>query len=209
MNAPVLRPSAPFRLHRVAASGHCHRVELLLSLLDLPYTVVEVSLRDGDQRLPDFVAMNPLSQVPVLEDGEVVLPESNAILVYLATRYAPDAGWLPRDAVEAAWQQRWFSLSVSLLGPGAATPRFRALTGLEVDPASLTLGHRLFAMVEEQLSRTAFLVADRPTLADVTFYGYTAQAPLGGVSLDDYPRLRAWLARIEALPRFKPLPDRF
>lgn len=209
MNAPVLRPPAPFRLHRVAASGHCHRVELLLSLLDLPYTVVDISLPGGDQRRPAFVAMNPLSQVPVLEDGEVVLPESNSILVYLATRYAPDAGWLPRDAVEAAWQQRWFSLSVSLLGPGAATPRFRALTGLPVDPASLALGHRLFALIEDQLSRTDFLIADRPTLADVSFYGYTAQAPLGGVSLSDYPRLRGWLARIEALPRFKPLPQQF
>ncbi|ANH70012.1 glutathione S-transferase family protein [Mitsuaria sp. 7] len=209
MNAPALRPSAPFRLHRVAASGHCHRVELLLSLLDLPYTVVDINLPGGDQRQPAFVAMNPLSQVPVLEDGDLVLPESNAILVYLATRYAPDAGWLPRDAVEAAWQQRWFSLSVSLLGPGAATPRFRTLNGLQVDPASRVLGHRLFAMVEDQLVRTDFLIADRPALADVAFYGYTAQAPLGGVSLDDYPRLRAWLARIEALPRFKPLPQKF
>ncbi|MDH0863559.1 glutathione S-transferase [Mitsuaria sp. GD03876] len=206
MNAAP-RPSAPLRLHRLAASGHCHRVELLLSMLDLPYTVVEIDLPGGEHKQPAFLALNALGQVPVIEDGELVLPESNAILVYLASRYAPDAGWLPRDALEAAWQQRWFSLSVSLLGPGAASPRYRALTGLPVDPASQALGHTLFARVEEQLSRTAFLVADRPMLADLSFYGYTAQAPIGGVSLSDYPRLRGWLRRIEALPGFVPLPD--
>lgn len=200
-------PAAPLRLHRLAASGHCHRVELLLSLLGLPYEVVDLDLRRGDQHQPAFLALNALAQVPVLEDGELVLPESNAILVYLATRYAPEAGWLPRDAVEAAWQQRWFSLSVSLLGPGAASPRYRALTGQPVDPASLALGHRLFALIEDRLARAAFLVADRPMLADLAFYGYTSQAPIGGVSLSDYPRLRAWLARIEALPGFVPLTD--
>ena len=91
-------PAAPLRLHRLAASGHCHRVELLLSLLGLPYKVVDLDLRRGDQLQPAFLALNALAQVPVLEDGELVLPESNAILVYLATRYAPEAGWLPRDA---------------------------------------------------------------------------------------------------------------
>ncbi|WP_423595521.1 glutathione S-transferase family protein [Roseateles sp. MS654] len=201
------RPSVSLRLHRLALSGHCHRVELLLSMLGLPYTVVDVDLRCGEHKQPAFLALNALGQVPVLEDGELVLPESNAILVYLASRYAPDAGWLPRDAIEAAGQQRWFSLSVSLLGPGAASPRYRALTGQPVDPASVALGHQLFALVEDQLSRSAFLVADRPMLADLAFYGYTSQAPIGGVSLSDYPRLRAWLARIEALPGFVPLPD--
>ncbi len=176
-------------------------------MLGLPYTVVDVDLRRGEHKQPAFLALNALGQVPVLEDGELVLPESNAILVYLASRYAPDAGWLPRDAIEAAGQQRWFSLSVSLLGPGAASPRYRALTGQPVDPASVALGHQLFALVEDQLSRSAFLVADRPMLADLAFYGYTSQAPIGGVSLSDYPRLRAWLARIEALPGFVPLPD--
>jgi len=205
---PAAFPAAPLRLHRLAASGHCHRVELLLSLLGLPYEVVDLDLRRGDQHRPAFLALNALAQVPVLEDGDLVLPESNAILVYLATRYAPEAGWLPRDAVEAAWQQRWFSLSVSLLGPGAASPRYRALTGQPVDPASLALGHRLFALIEDRLARSAFLASDRPMLADLAFYGYTSQAPIGGVSLADYPRLRGWLARIEALPGFVPLTDR-
>ncbi len=201
------RVAGPLRLHRLAASGHCHRVELLMSLLGLPYEVVDLDLRRGDQHVPDFLALNPLAQVPVLEDGDEVLPESNAILVYLATRYAPEAGWLPRDANEAAWQQRWFSLSVSLLGPGAASPRYRALTGRPVDPASQAIGHRLFALMEAQFAHSAFLIADRPTLADLAFYGYTSQAPIGGVSLEAYPRLRGWLARIEALPGFVPLTD--
>ncbi|WP_416760305.1 glutathione S-transferase family protein [Roseateles sp. So40a] len=201
------RAAGPIRLHRLAASGHCHRVELLLSMLGLPYEVIDLDLRRGDQHLPDFLTLNPLAQVPVLEDGDEALPESNAILVYLATRYAPESGWLPRDASEAAWQERWFSLSVSLLGPGAASPRYRALTGQPVDAASQAIGHRLFALMEAQFARSAFLIADRPTLADLAFYGYTSQAPIGGVSLETYPQLRSWLARIEALPGFVPLTD--
>ncbi|OWQ85239.1 hypothetical protein CDN99_22115 [Roseateles aquatilis] len=202
------RPSTPLRLHRVPASGHCHRVELLLSMLDLPYTTVDLDLKRGDNRQPAYLALNPLGQVPVLEDGDLVLQESCAILVYLATRYAPDSAWLPRDPVEAARQQRWFGLSVSLLG-AAASARYKALTGQPVDPAWQASGHRLFALIEAALARTAFLVADRPTLADLAYYGYTAQAPLGGIPLDDYPRLRDWLAHIEALPGFKPLPSSF
>lgn len=205
----MTRPSAPLRLHRLALSGHCHRVELLLSMLEIPHTLVDVDLPQGEHRQPAFLALNPLGQVPVLEDGELVLAESNAILVYLASRYAPSAGWLPRDPVEAALQQRWFALSVSLLGTGGvASARYRAITGQPIDPAWQAAGHQVFARVEDQLARTAFLVADRPTLADLSFYGYTAQAPIGGIALDDYPRLRAWLARIEALPGFLPLPDR-
>ena len=180
-------------------------VRLFIKENAIPCEEQVVDLMTGEHYKEPFVQVNPSRQVPVLEDGELVLPESNAILVYLATRYAPEAGWLPRDAVEAAWQQRWFSLSVSLLGPGAASPRYRALTGQPVDPASLALGHRLFALIEDRLARAAFVVADRPMLADLAFYGYTSQAPIGGVSLSDYPRLRAWLARIEALPGFVPL----
>ncbi|MBO9689829.1 MAG: glutathione S-transferase [Mitsuaria chitosanitabida] len=204
----MTRPAVPLKLHRLALSGHCHRVELLLSLLDLPHEFVDVDLPGGEHRQPAFLALNPLGQVPVLQDGEHVLPESNAILVYLASRYAPASDWLPRDPVEAAEQQRWFALSVGMLAPGPASARFQGIMGRPVPPAMVETSHRLFALIEAHLAQRPFLVADRPTLADLSFYGYTAQAPIGGVSLADYPRLRAWLARIEALPGFVPLPDK-
>ncbi|MBT9455679.1 MAG: glutathione S-transferase family protein [Burkholderiaceae bacterium] len=199
--------NTPLRLHRLAISGHCHRVELMLSLLGLRYENVEVDLFKREQKSPRFLALNPLGQVPVLEDGDLVLSDSNAILVYLAQRYAPDAGWLHSDPVAAARQQRWFSLAASLLDDGPATARFGALIGREVTPQSQATGHRLFAVMEAELSVHPFLVGDSRSLADISLYSYTSQAPIGGISLADYPHIRAWLARVEALPGFIPLPS--
>lgn len=92
----------------MALSGHCHRVELFLSLLGLPYQLIEMDLRARAHKAPEFVARNPFGQVPVIEDGEVTLADSNAILVYLEARYAPGQ-WLPREPIAAAQVQRWLS----------------------------------------------------------------------------------------------------
>ena len=89
-------PVTPIRLHRMKLSGHCHRVELFLSLLGLPYETVDVDLAAGAHRQPAFLARNPFGQVPVIEDGALTLADSNAILVYLALRHAPGT-WLPAD----------------------------------------------------------------------------------------------------------------
>ncbi len=203
-----LMPTTALRLHRMPISGHCHRVELMLSLLGLPYETVEVDLLKGEQRLPDFLALNPLGQVPVLEDGGQVLSDSNAILVYLVRRYAPESAWLPTEPVAAAQLQRWFSLATRQLAEGPASARFSALIGRTVTPESQAIGHRLFRLMEAQLGHGPWLLGTTPTLADIALYGYSAQAPIGGIALGDYPKLRAWLARVEALPGFIPLPDK-
>ena len=203
------RPTSPrLRLHRMAISGHCHRVELMLHLLDLPHEIVDVDLLGGEQRRAPFLALNPLGQVPVIEDGDLVLADSNAILVYLVRRYAPESAWLPDEPVAAARLQRWFSLAASLLDLGPATARFSALVGRTVTAESQAMGHRLLALMDAQLKREAWLVGKAPTLADIALYSYSAQAGIGGIGLDDYPHVRAWLARVEALPGFIPLPDR-
>ena len=205
---PNLMPSRALRLHRMAISGHCHRVELMLSLLKLPYEAVDVDLLKAEQRRPEFLALNPLGQVPVLEDDGQVLSDSNAILVYLVRRYAPESAWLPTEPLAAARLQRWFSLAARQLAEGPATARFSALIGRTVTPESQAIGHRLFALMEPQLAREPWLVGNTPTLADIAMYSYSAQAEIGGISLADYPHLRAWLARVEALPGFIPLPSK-
>ena len=82
--------SKPIRIHGFPLSGHSHRVQLFASLTGIPHENVLVDLAAGEHKTPEFLALNPAGQVPVLEDGEVVLSDSNAILVYLARRYAPD-----------------------------------------------------------------------------------------------------------------------
>ena len=212
MNAALasnLKPQAaqPIRLYRSALSGHCHRVELFLSLLGLPFTLVDVDLAKGAHKQPDFLTMNLFGQVPVIQDGEVTLADSNAILVYLARRYAADVEqWLPSDPLAAAHVQRWLSVAAGLLAFGPAVARVIELLKLPANSSdAIARAHGLFKIMELQLGQSAFLTGSTPSLADVANYSYVALAPEGNVSLSDYPQLRAWLVRIETLPRFLPM----
>jgi glutathione S-transferase len=191
-------------LYGLKLSGHAHRVELLLELLGLPYRYVEA---DAEHRAsPAFRAMNPLGQVPVLQDGDLTLADSNAILVYLARRYAPDGAWLPADPVGSARLQRWLSIAAGELRFGPAAARIIALFNPQADPKrAIAMADQIFPVMDAHLTGNAFLAAEHPTLADLACYAYTAHAPEGGVSLEPYPSIRTWLTRIEALPRFKPM----
>ena len=191
-------------LHRHALSGHSHRAELLLSLLGLPHTLQDVDLRAGAHKSPAFLAMNPLGQVPVLDDEGVIVADSNAILVYLALRYDPARTWLPEDALAQARVQRWLSVAAGPLAYGPAAARRVNVFGAPLDLAPLvTSSHQLFGVIDAVVA--PWLVGERPTIADLAMYTYVAHAPEGGVSLDAYPRLRAWLAEVEALPGFVPM----
>ena len=93
-------PTRPIKLYRFALSGHAHRAELFLSLLRLPFESIDVDLTKGEHKRPEFLAMNPFGQVPVIDDGGNIVADSNAILTYLALCYG-DASWLPRDPLGA------------------------------------------------------------------------------------------------------------
>lgn len=202
----MTKPAQPIRLYRFALSGHSHRVQLMLSLLGLPVQMIDVDLVKGEQKAPAFLARNPFGQVPVIEDGAITLADSNAILVYLATRYDPTGRWLPRDAAGAARVQRWLSVAAGPLAFGPALARVIRLFGSKIDPEmALALAAQLFDVMEAHLVRQAFLAGDQPTIADIALYSYTAHAPEGGIPLERYPGIRAWLARIEALPGFVPM----
>ena len=195
-------PSRPIRLYWNPVSGHAHRVELFLSLLGLPFERVPVDFMKAEHKSPAFLALNPLGQLPVIEDGELVLADSNAILTYLALAYDAGGVWLPRDAIGAARVQRWLSIAAGPLAYGPAAARVCVLFGRPIDQAPRDAAARLFVVMEKHLSTQDYLAATHPTIADVALYSYTAHAPEGGVSLAPYPQLRAWLARIEALPGF-------
>lgn len=200
-------PAKPIRLHRLAVSGHSHRVELFLSLLGLPFDIVNVDVLAGAHKKPPFLAMNAFGQVPVIEDGDVTLADSNAILVYLTHRYAQDAEqWLPGDAVGAAQVQRWLSVAAGPLAFGPSAARVIQLFKKPDSPdEAIARAHALFAVMEQQLGATKFLTGNSVTLADIANYSYVAHAPEGNVSLAAYPNVRAWLARVEVLPRFVPM----
>jgi glutathione S-transferase len=190
------------QLYRMALSGHCHRVQLFLSLLGLQFEMIDVDLAKGAHKSPEFLAMNPFGQVPVLRDGDVTLADSNAILVYLEAKYAPGR-WLPRDPVGAARVQRWFSIAAGPLAFGPAAARVVHVFGRNDDCTPLILrANQLLKVMDGELTKEPWLAGQQATLADIANYSYIAHAPEGNVSLEPYPNVRAWLARIEALPGF-------
>lgn len=202
---PAERPSRPIKLHRMPLSGHCHRVELLLSLLDLPYELVDIDTGKRAHKSAEFLAKNAFGQVPVIEDGEVTLADSNAILIYLEARYAPGQ-WLPRDPVQAAAVQRWLSVAAGPLAYGPHLARAITLFKRPSDPGEpIARSKALLEVIEWELQARPFLAGGRATLADLANYAYVALAPEGTVSLEPFPAIRAWLARIEALPGFVPM----
>ncbi len=197
--------TSQIRLHGVTLSGHVHKVGVFLGLLGLPYTTVEAGRHQRDTDA--FRRLNPLGQIPVLEDGDVVLADSNAILVYLAKRYDPSGAWLPETPVEAARVQRWLSISAGEVRFGPANARAVHLFGLKTDLADAqAVAARLLGFMDGALTGADWLAGDRPTLADVACYPYVACAPEGGVDLVPYPAVRAWIARFEALPGVAAMP---
>ncbi|MFO0626015.1 MAG: glutathione S-transferase [Polyangiales bacterium] len=192
------------KLYHHPLSGHAHRARLFLSLLGLPHELVEVDLAAGAHRQPAFLAMNPFGQVPVLDDAGTVISDSNAIMVYLARREGRH-DWLPQDPVGAASVQRWLSVAAGEIAYGPAAARLITVFGAKFNPQEvIDRAHRLLRTLEGWLTGRAWLVGDGPTLADVAVYSYVARAPEGNVDLAAYPNVRAFLARVEALPGFVP-----
>jgi len=178
---------------------------LYFSLLGVPVELVPVDLAQGAHKRPDYLALNTLGQVPVLEDDEVVVADSCAILVYLSKKLGR-TDWLPEDAQGAARVQRWLAVAAGQLAAGPAAARLVTVFGAALDaPALIARSHALLVVLDQELRARAFLAAERPTIADVALYTYVAHAPEGNVSLEAYPSVRAWLGRVEALPGFVPM----
>ena len=188
-------------------SGHSHRAELMLRLLGLPYEYRTIDLRKGEHKMPAFLALNPFGTVPVLEDGGHAIADSAAILVYLASRYDPERRWLPTDPFGAAQVQRWLSVAQGPVFNGPNTARLIKLFGRSGDhERAVAIAQQLLQILDAELQARAFLVGEAPTLADVAVYSYVARAPDGEISLEAYPAVRRWLARVEALPGFFAMP---
>ncbi|WP_372395061.1 glutathione S-transferase [Azospirillum sp. HJ39] len=192
------------KLYHHPLSGHSHRAGLFLSLLGLPHELVEVDLKAGAHKSPEFLKLNPFGQVPVLDDDGVVITDSNAILVYLAKK-AGRTDWLPEDPSGAAAVQRWLSVAAGEVAYGPAAARLITVFGAAYNPEEvIARAHVLLKRLESRLGGQDWLVGDHPTIADVAVYSYVAQAPEGNVDLSGYPAVNAFLRRVEGLPGFVP-----
>jgi glutathione S-transferase len=202
-----MKPAKPIILHGFKKSGHSHRAELMLRLLDLPFDFREVDLAGGEHKRAAFLKLNAYGTVPVIDDGGTIIADSVAILVYVATKYDAARTWLPTDLTKAAQVQRWLSVAQGPVFNGPCAARLVTVFNAPLDhERAKAIAQDFLGVLDSQLVGRQFLVGDGPTLADVALYSYIAHAPEGGVSLEPYGQVRSWLARVEGLARFEGMP---
>jgi glutathione S-transferase len=194
------------KLHDLELSGNCYKVRLFCALLGLPLELAPVDYLGGAHKKSPVIDLNPFGQLPVLEDGDVSLRDSQAILVYLARKYGGES-WLPTDAAGLAQVLSWLMVAENEIACGPADARLHDKFGadLDIDLARQKAEH-ILRLLEARLDKHDWLVLDRPTIADVACMPYVALSHEGGVSLAPYPAVRAWIDRIKALPGFITMP---
>jgi len=186
-------------------SGNCYKIKLVASILDIPHEWVHVDIMSGGAKTGEFLRMNPNGKVPTLEldDGRCI-SESNAIINYLAF----DTPLFPDDSFLKAKVLQWQFFEQYSHEPYIAVARFiNKFQGLPEERkdeyhAKQEGGHYALKVMDEQLATTAYLVGGELTVADISLYAYTHVAHEGGFSLDGYPHVREWIARIADHPNY-------
>lgn len=192
-------------LYNTPLSGHGHRVKLLLTLLGLPFEEIEAGA--DVRKTASFLALNPFGQVPVLVEGETVITDSNAILLWLVKRYAPESHWLPHELIEEVQVHQWLAKAAGEIRYGVASARLiRQFATPENYESATLVATKFLPQMEQHLTGKRWLVGEQPTLADLACYAYVACAPEGGISLAEYSAIQLWLHNVEALPGFVGLP---
>lgn len=198
--------TTPIKLYRNPKSGHCHRVELMLAFLGLPYKTIDLDMANGAHKAPEYLKISPFGLVPAIDDGGYTLADSNAILTYLVQTYAKGSHWMPSDPKDVAEVQRWLTIAADNIYAGPCAARLVKVFGTGHDHgAAVAKAHDLFKVMDAHLADRDWLATDTITIADVAGYSYIAHAPEGGVDLAPYPNVRAWLDRVEARPNFVPM----
>ncbi len=194
------------KLYDLKLSGNCYKVRLFLSLLEIEYELIPVDFMAGEHKSPEFLQLNPWGQIPVLEDDGLVLRDSQAILVYLATKYG-DKTWLPNDAAEMAQVVQWLSTAANEIARGPNDARLNKKFGFNIDlKTAQQKAESILNIIEPHLDRHQWLALERPTIADIACFPYIALAPEGGVMLDKYPAIKQWCDRIKQLSGFITMP---
>jgi len=194
------------KLYNLELSGNCYKVRLFAGLADIALDIEDVDFLNGEHKKPPLINLNPWGEIPILVDGEVVLRDSQAILVYLARRYG-GAQWLPDDPAEMALVVQWLSTAANEIQNGPCAARLVDKFGYALDKAdTLRRAERILPLLEQHLARQPWLALGRPTIADCAVFPYVALAPEGGVSLAAYPHIQAWIARVKELPGFVGMP---
>ena len=203
---PKNQENLTMKLYDLDVSGNCYKVRLFLSLLNIPYQLIPVDYMAMKHKSPEFLQLNPLGQIPVLEDNNLILRDSQAILVYLAKKHGGEA-WLSNDPAEMAQIVQWLSTAANDIARGPNDARLNQKFGIDVNlEAAQRKAKSILSIIEQHLKQHQWLALNRPTIADIACFPYIALAPEGGVTLDEYSAINQWCDRIKKLPNFITMP---
>lgn len=194
------------KLYGHEMSGNSYKVRLLLSLLGLDFEWIKVDLMKGEHKSPEYLALNPFGQVPLLIDSETKLADAQAILVYLARQYGGE-DWLPSDALSLAQVIRWLSTAAGEVRQGPENARLYHLfkaTNINIERATQKSEY-ILTQLDKHLSDRTWLEFERPTIADIAVFPYVALARDGKIDLSPYPNVLAWIDRVKQLPHYIPM----
>lgn len=186
------------KIYGDSISGNCLKVKFTADYLGLSYEWEETDILAGESRTPDYLALNPAGQVPllILDDGRA-LGQSNAIIEYLAR----DSELLPTDAFERAKVHEWLYWEQYSHEPYIAVCRFAMV--YQHKPAEareawrVERGESALDLLEQRLTGRDWLVGRNMSIADIALLAYTRLAHEGGFDLTRRPQVRAWIARAE------------
>ena len=188
------------RLYDLELSGNCYKVRLLCALLGVPLELVPVDLLAGAHKKSPLIDMNPFGEVPILVDGDVVLRDSQAILVYVARKWGGES-WLPTEAADMARVTQWLMVAENEIARGPNDARLHDKFGFKLDVArAREKAAHILDLMETHLGSNRWQATGCPTIADIACMSYVALGHEGGVTLDPYPAVAAWVDRIKALP---------
>lgn len=190
------------KLYDLEPSGNCYKVRLFAALAQIDLEIVPVDFLAGEHKRPPLLTLNPWGELPILVDGDLVLRDSQAILVYLARNYG-GAAWWPEEAAGQGLVAQWLSTAANEVQNGPCAARLVDKFGYPIDkPDALKRAERILGLLEQHLRSNDWLALSRPTIADCAVYPYVALAGEGGIDLAPYPAILAWIDRIEALPGY-------
>ncbi|XP_037408147.1 glutathione S-transferase 3-like [Triticum dicoccoides] len=197
---------APIKLYGMMLSANVTRVTTLLNELGLDFDFVDVDLRTGAHKHPDFLKLNPFGQIPALQDGDEVVFESRAINRYIATKYG--AALLPTPSAKLeAWLEveshHFYPPARSLVYELVIKPILGAPTdAAEVDKNAADLAKLLDVYEAHLAAGNKYLAGDAFTLADANHMSYLfmlTKTPKAGL-VASRPHVKAWWEEISARP---------
>lgn len=198
----ILRPKEePFTLYGVFLSMPSAKVGLMLSMCGARFNYRHVNMREGQNRTPEYLAMNRFGQVPVLQHGDRYLVQSNAILQYLARHFGRFEG---RNDTERARVAEWlfwdFDRFSTGIGLSRTFARFQPQTHEEVKSFMRARGEQALGVLDRHLGTTKFMVGGAPTIADIAIFPWVATAEEGGFNVANYPNVQGWAERMLTFP---------